>query len=317
MLINRESSRGILSSLKVTYAWLVVFAVIFASTFLLPALLEPTTVRYELEFNQPEDAGIKLQILKSRLTELDERLNLRTPSFETEPEAQYAVVWLQERRANEAGVDNLELAVREILRDNNLEWNRGLVVNLITSPQNERPPRTLSPFVWSTLAIVLLVFFFWQQRFKETIRRPKSRALNYRSLLAALVTGTLLAPLIGFLVGWSSSGGSGFNHVNTSTEDWLLLFSLIILIPIAEEVVFRAWFLERLAQVLKPTVALLISAIAFSAIHPIGLIENVILVIPGLLWGYFWLRYRSLVICILAHSAYNATVVGIVILQQV
>lgn len=83
---------------------------------------------------------------------------------------------------------------------------------------------------------------------------------------------------------------------------------MVILAPIFEEVVFRAWLLEAWRKVMPPALALFLTAVLFSLAHPSGLMVNTLLLLPGLALGLIWLKTRSLSACITAHATWNGLV---------
>lgn len=106
--------------------------------------------------------------------------------------------------------------------------------------------------------------------------------------------------------------------LNLTREDVLLaLPSMIVLAPVLEEFVFRAWLLERLGRVFPVALALLLSAVAFAAMHlPQSVSAGGQLLLAGLLLGVLWWRLRSMMACVLAHGIYNAGA-AILIWQQI
>jgi len=86
------------------------------------------------------------------------------------------------------------------------------------------------------------------------------------------------------------------------------IFLLVVLLPIFEEIAFRAWLLEAWRKLMHPALALVFSAIAFSAFHPAGPAENVFYFVFGVIIGLVWLRTRSLLACSVAHGGYNLLV---------
>lgn len=313
-----RSQSAALSSLRTTFFWFAGFVVVFALLLLLPALLKPTTLQFSIAFPEPADQDFSISQLESQLEALDKLISLRLSVAEPGHQADFAVTWRRDLKPSEIGPDPLEPRIRAVLRDNNLEWNRGLSVKREAASELMEFSRITSPLVWLVLAVMLLAFFYWQQRLKKTIARPASSGVNYQGLAFALIVSTPLAPIVALLIGWTSPGATDQAPFAPSfdLENLPLLISVILLIPLSEEIVFRAWLLDRLSQILTPSVALLISAVAFSAVHPMGLAANLIFLIPGLVWGYLWLRYRSLLICTVAHAAYNAVAISITSLQQ-
>lgn len=90
---------------------------------------------------------------------------------------------------------------------------------------------------------------------------------------------------------------------------WLVLFGIVVVAPLAEEVLFRGYLLGALLHLLPPTAAQLVTAAAFGAVHgaaymlPVGLL--------GLLFGWLRTRYGSLWPCVSAHALHNACTVAL------
>jgi len=79
--------------------------------------------------------------------------------------------------------------------------------------------------------------------------------------------------------------------------------------PVVEEYVFRAWMLERLRRVMPTWLGLALSALAFMIMHvPHGVVSALVITSAGLLFGLTWLRTRSWLACVVAHSFYNGVV---------
>ncbi len=167
--------------------------------------------------------------------------------------------------------------------------------------------RSLNPVVWLPLAAILLAFFYW----KTTNAKSFGLRSESDSWASKLLWAIGLAITLGFFLTWlyglfgSSSPPTRQSVEGLSSLDWQLVLVLVVLIPLSEEIIFRGWLLERCSRVIGAYWALPISAVAFSAIHPIGLFGNVLLLLPGFAWGWLWLRYRSIWICTTSHATYN------------
>lgn len=76
--------------------------------------------------------------------------------------------------------------------------------------------------------------------------------------------------------------------------------------PIVEEIVFRGIVLQGLVNVTNDVVAVVVSAVIFAGVHAVG---GVALMIPtflsGLVYGWLYLRTRSVVPSSVAHIIYN------------
>ncbi|MFW6389723.1 MAG: CPBP family intramembrane glutamic endopeptidase [Halanaerobiales bacterium] len=82
------------------------------------------------------------------------------------------------------------------------------------------------------------------------------------------------------------------------------LFLLLIVAPIAEEILFRGLFLEGIASQHSQKVAILVSAFMFSLYH-MNLLQTLHTFILGLFLAYVYLKTRSLVLCIYIHFVNN------------
>ncbi|MFW6271076.1 MAG: CPBP family intramembrane glutamic endopeptidase [Bacillota bacterium] len=82
------------------------------------------------------------------------------------------------------------------------------------------------------------------------------------------------------------------------------LFLLLIVAPIAEEILFRGLFLEGIASQHSQKVAILVSAFMFSLYH-MNLLQTLHTFILGLFLAYVYLKTRSLILCIYIHFVNN------------
>jgi membrane protease YdiL (CAAX protease family) len=88
---------------------------------------------------------------------------------------------------------------------------------------------------------------------------------------------------------------------------WLMVGTIVLLGPLAEEIVFRGYLQGALGATFGAPLALVASAAMFGWIHgwsyalPIGLL--------GLLFGWLRLRHRSLLAPVTAHAVHNGATV--------
>ncbi len=103
-------------------------------------------------------------------------------------------------------------------------------------------------------------------------------------------------PLAELLPGDQSSLGGG---------GWLLV-SAVMLAPMFEEVIFRGYTAGILRRLYGGLAAWVASSLIFGLVH---LIPSVVLsaTFSGLVLGYFYLRYRSLMMVIILHAMNNIT----------
>ena len=80
---------------------------------------------------------------------------------------------------------------------------------------------------------------------------------------------------------------------------------LVVVAPIAEEVVYRGVLLSALSDRWGTVAGVAGSAVVFSAVH-LSLVGFVPLLVMGALFGWLFVKSRSLPVAILAHATYNA-----------
>jgi membrane protease YdiL (CAAX protease family) len=86
-----------------------------------------------------------------------------------------------------------------------------------------------------------------------------------------------------------------------------IAFVLVVVAPLTEETLFRGIVLRGLLARHRPAVAVVVSALLFGAVHlnPWQLVPATAL---GLVYGWWYVRTRSLVPCIFGHALHNGLV---------
>jgi len=90
-----------------------------------------------------------------------------------------------------------------------------------------------------------------------------------------------------------------------------ILFFLVAIMPIAEEIFFRGFLMEKFEGFAGKNFAIFMSAVLFGIAHmSYGKIYPVIMpIIMGLLLGYIVIKTRNLFASIIAHVTFNVTVI--------
>lgn len=93
---------------------------------------------------------------------------------------------------------------------------------------------------------------------------------------------------------------------NMGSGGWLLI-SAVLIAPIFEEYLFRGYITGTLQYVYGPIVAWLLSSVIFGVAHgqPAVMVSATL---SGLVLGFFFLRYRSVILAMLLHAMNNLTV---------
>lgn len=129
-------------------------------------------------------------------------------------------------------------------------------------------------------------------------------------VVCLLVQLSLASALAG--LGIRTDPGSAFRPDGMASLLWLVL-TAVVCAPLVEEVAFRAIFLDRARRAVGPFLALVVSALAFTAFHtPATTGSLFVMSTVGVLLGLLWLHTRSLLACWTAHAGHNAMVLGLV-----
>lgn len=158
----------------------------------------------------------------------------------------------------------------------------------------------------------LIYHFFWKAKF------DLKKALKIQNYNPGIY---LYLPIIGlglFLLNkpfWDFTkilqyyqGISKIENAVTSSNNMALIYNLIstlLIAPIFEELFYRKFLLEKLAQKNRPILAIIVSSICFSIIHietPNNLIPTFI---SGIILGIIYLKTKKIGYCIMLHFIVN------------
>lgn len=85
---------------------------------------------------------------------------------------------------------------------------------------------------------------------------------------------------------------------------WLNLLATVVLVPVAEELLFRGIIMGELRRAFSDTTALLLSSVLFALFH-MNVIQSSYVFLPGLILGLGYLMTRNLWVPILMHALFN------------
>ncbi len=86
------------------------------------------------------------------------------------------------------------------------------------------------------------------------------------------------------------------------------ILSVSVLVPVTEELVYRGLVCERIRRLLGEKLAVFISAGVFAVFH-FNLLQGIYALIAGVVLGYVYLKYDSVVYCMILHGIANLTAV--------
>lgn len=155
---------------------------------------------------------------------------------------------------------------------------------------------------------LLLVFFF-----RKTFDRQSFISLGFgwkgfgKERVAGFVTGILLISAMATVL-WLMKLLEWFT-VDIDAQGMLLVFGLLIIIAIGEELVFRGYILNNLMQSMSKEAALVVSAVLFAAFHLLNpnfnLTAFVNIFLAGILLGINYIYTKNLWFAIFFHFSWN------------
>jgi len=170
----------------------------------------------------------------------------------------------------------------------------------------------LTDFLVSALGNIVVIWLLLQ----KISHRRTTAFLKLKPDRAAPYLGTLLL-FAGFLMLQALINSHLWSIFRQSFADYLEIFSpimeynilmsflfIVIAFPLLEEIIYRGIILDGLLNNHSRSFAIIFSALIFALIHMI-LIQIIPAFFSGLLLGWLYLRYRSLLLVFFAHAVNN------------
>jgi len=162
--------------------------------------------------------------------------------------------------------------------------------------------------------LLLMVWFYWKRlpsawRTAGRLFRPSENGLLADVLLALLISGLIVAITLVLL---TFSGGLAVTEPLSKTLWWAHFIGMVIIAPVTEEIIFRAYgFRVAMERGLSTGKGLVITAVAFALWH-----ANPFLILPAFLMGLvlYWLfsRTQTLFSPVLVHGIANGALFVII-----
>lgn len=128
-------------------------------------------------------------------------------------------------------------------------------------------------------------------------------------LMAVIIIHINHNAMISFLNGivtgeWQYIWQWGYKN-NYEPREWILqAISACVIAPVAEEYFYRGIILKGLSYKYSKSKSIAISTLLFVLIHiPVG--RGTFAIVPSIVFGYLYLKYKSLGLCILVHACDN------------
>lgn len=169
--------------------------------------------------------------------------------------------------------------------------------------------------VGNCLCILAFALIF---KFTDTPLSEKSYINPFpsRFVLTMIILGVSAAYGVALILGMIQMSGilpeEWFNVQNDTYSDVmtasgvLQFFSVGLMAPLLEEILFRGLILGTLKREMHPWVAIIISAVSFGIAHGTA-ISFIYATGLGLLMGWLFVRFNSVLPTIIFHMAYNCT----------
>jgi membrane protease YdiL (CAAX protease family) len=204
-----------------------------------------------------------------------------------------------------------------------IEKGTVLTVDLLFNTSFQREPMTVLVTSLLSVPLVALTASLFTHSFFLPSRPERGFAKRFLAVLGCLVMAGGMAlvasayfqwagPFMPTMETWNRLRGFTTRQA-TPLEAWMIFAALSLLLPAFEEWLFRGIILRGLLQSLRPTVAIAVSSVLFSLAHA-EMGGGVVAFISSLIWGWWYLRTRSLSLCIMGHTAQNAVSLGVYIL---
>ncbi|WP_144394931.1 CPBP family intramembrane glutamic endopeptidase [Pleionea sediminis] len=198
------------------------------------------------------------------------------------------------------------VAFQQMLGSFLLTWNNDIVdrtsIGLWTSISSQ-----------IVVIVIMLRVNHWQLAEIMTLSKsPSPTILKYYlpiSLIVLLPTLWWLQDLFRFVFQFIPQDIKTIQTLNSILSgNWITLVSVILIIPVLEELLFRGLILRSFLTTYSPQTAIILSSILFGAIH-LNLYQFFPAFLVGLFFGWLFHKTRALWLCALLHSIHNATII--------
>ncbi len=186
-------------------------------------------------------------------------------------------------------------------------------LNFIGFPKTESAVFTFSRILYWVSVLLLWIYahkiekqnlLIWEERnyqFKHYI-------FSIIGLFVAIIISALALRIILNLIGVYDSNARLVQVINVFKDNQFLIFFTAITAGVIEELIFRGYIQPRLDTIFKNRhIAILISSILFGLLHyKYGTIINVVgPFIIGIIFSYYYWKYRNIKILILFHTLWD------------
>ena len=163
-------------------------------------------------------------------------------------------------------------------------------------------------FIAGVIILVLLTFFFLAHK-KRLSKAFYLKKMPFSTALICFFAGISLNFTTTLIISYLPKNIlESYGEASSSAMDgpavWYVL-AAIIMAPILEEVIFRAMMLTNISTATGNVLAVLLSSVAFGAVHG-HIVWSIYAFVLGCILGTVFVRTRSVLASILTHVAFNS-----------
>ena len=185
----------------------------------------------------------------------------------------------------------------------------------------------ITELIFAFILLVLIPFLWYKIVNSISFRKAISKIrITLENIDIAFLWGIFAAILIYVIIFvfsfiLQSLGTNPTDLSNVTNLDFLsppILFVLVAVIPVAEEIFFRGFLLEKIESFAGQNVAIVVTSVLFGVAH-IGygkLFPVIMPMIMGLLLAYIVIKTKNLFASIFAHVSFNVVVIILYFLSK-
>lgn len=172
-------------------------------------------------------------------------------------------------------------------------------------------------FLWYKLVFVKKYASAQWQEFKQRVLHGRTIAILVFAAIGCYCIDVLIAGLIAELVPGSMETFQTIMGVTLGGNAILAFITVVILAPIAEELIFRGIIFQMLTRNHCPIVAAIIIQAVLFGIYHMNIMQSLYVLPLALLLGYTAYKCKSVFPCIFIHIVYNFMAEIIPLLPQI
>lgn len=180
-------------------------------------------------------------------------------------------------------------------------WNK--IVEMISMPAT-----LLSDLGFVAILLAVAVLLDKDKDPRRYLALNKMSLYTVPTMIAFGITASVLIGVVWQLLPFPQSMWDYYNSLVTplAVNDPLTVVTAVVIVPIAEELLCRSVLIREFRRFMHPVLAVFVSAALFGIIHG-NVIQGTYAFACGVLMGFIYLRYRSVVASILFHAGFNAS----------